>query len=124
MIVMMLPYFDRDDFNAFRGFLFMATGFSGIVPVVHISTAVDPQYLHHFHLGAWLAGGLTYVLGTFFYITQYPECSHKSKFDIWGSSHQIFHVCIVAAALMHYYGSVQVFHDRQLYSCPLPTSLY
>uniref|UniRef100_A0A7S3CPH7 Uncharacterized protein n=1 Tax=Strombidium rassoulzadegani TaxID=1082188 RepID=A0A7S3CPH7_9SPIT len=124
LCVMMFPFFDKDEYNALRGYLFLVTGLSSIIPVLHIIFMIDADYLYHFHLTPWIIGGAFYVIGVFFYITQWPECRCKNTFDIFGSSHQIFHVCIILAALTHYYGSVQVFHDRQLYSCPLPNNLY
>jgi len=61
----------------------------------------------------FLAGGLMYIVGAVIYGLQYPEkaCSHC--YDYFGSSHQIFHVLIISAALTHYYGSIQTFHDRE-----------
>lgn len=36
-----------------------------------------------------------------------PERWRPGRFDIWGASHQIFHVCAVLGAALHYRGLVK-----------------
>jgi len=36
-----------------------------------------------------------------------------------GNSHQIFHVCVILGALIHLKNSIDMFHVRQLYPCPV-----
>ena len=112
LCVMMIPYFDQDHFQSFRGMLFGMTGLVNVIPVLHICCYVEPQYLHHFQIFPWLFGGILYIIGAVLYGLQFPECCCPNKFDFFGSSHQIFHILIVSAALLHYYGSIEVFHDR------------
>lgn len=40
---------------------------------------------------------------------RWPERSSPGTFDIWGSSHQLFHVLILLAAALHLYGMVKAF---------------
>ncbi len=40
---------------------------------------------------------------------RFPERKYPGVFDIWGSSHQIFHVCVVLAAASHLYGMAKAF---------------
>jgi hypothetical protein len=40
---------------------------------------------------------------------RWPERSWPGSFDIWGSSHQIFHVLVVMAAASHLYGLLKAF---------------
>jgi len=87
LVVMMLPYFDRDEFNNLRGYLFMATGGGVALPLIHILFYIEPEYLPHFHVVPWILGGLLYAGGVFFYVTQWPESYFKRRFDIVGSSH-------------------------------------
>lgn len=88
MIIMMIPYFDRDDFDSLRAILFSVTGLFNIVPVFHILYKIDAKYLHHFHATPWALGGVMYLLGAIFYGTRFPEkCCSSNKFDIFGSSH-------------------------------------
>lgn len=66
----------------------------------------------------FLVGGAFYLLGGLIYAMHWPERSYIARFDYFGNSHNIFHLAIVCAALIHFYGSVRVFHERQLYGCP------
>jgi len=40
---------------------------------------------------------------------RFPERLAPGSFDIWGSSHQIFHVFVVLAAVSHMYGMAKAF---------------
>ncbi len=40
---------------------------------------------------------------------RFPEVKYPGAFDIWGSSHQIFHVFVVLAAVSHLKGMVLAF---------------
>ena len=44
-----------------------------------------------------------------FFQARWPERSWPGSFDIWGSSHQIFHVLVVMAAASHLYGLLKTF---------------
>lgn len=95
-----------------RSGICMFTGVINIIPIAHLMYFVDYEYQHHFYIDAWLAGGLLYIFGATLYATKWPESQMPNRFDFVGSSHQLFHICVVLAALIHYYGSIQVFHDR------------
>lgn len=41
--------------------------------------------------------------------TRFPEAWRPGKFDIWGASHQIFHVLVVISAMVHLYGILSAF---------------
>lgn len=122
MIALMSPIFDKHDF--LRATVFSSSALFNLVPIFHISTKIEAQYLHHFYIFPWAFGVFIYGIGAILYSIKFPEKHFPKTFDIFGSSHQIMHISVVVAALVHYYGSVQVFHDRQLYSCPLPSSRY
>lgn len=42
---------------------------------------------------------LFYVGGAGVYVSQFPECLFPGKFDNFGSSHQLWHFCVIIAAL-------------------------
>lgn len=53
---------------------------------------------------------------------RWPERSFPGAFDIWGSSHQIFHVCVLLAAATHFYGMTKAFdhhHSVMGSQCPV-----
>jgi adiponectin receptor len=42
-----------------------------------------------------------YVAGPVLYALDWPEKRHPRVFDLFGASHQLMHVCVLVAALMH-----------------------
>eukprot|EP01089_Gocevia_fonbrunei_P021959 TRINITY_DN8697_c0_g1_i1.p1 TRINITY_DN8697_c0_g1~~TRINITY_DN8697_c0_g1_i1.p1 ORF type:complete len:200 (-),score=0.28 TRINITY_DN8697_c0_g1_i1:44-643(-) len=42
---------------------------------------------------------LCYFIGVLFYSTRFPECKWPGKFDLLGSSHQIWHVFVLGGAV-------------------------
>ena len=67
----------------------------------------------------WLIGGILYTLGAIIYAVRFPECCSQGRFDIVGSSHQIFHWSIFLAAVIHFYASVNEYFMRQMNQCPV-----
>ena len=61
---------------------------------------------------------MIYALGAVIFAIKWPEKYFKHKYDIVGSSHQIFHVCVVVASVIHLWASIKMFRERQLYQCP------
>ena len=74
--------------------------------------------VYKFAMWPWLGGGILYGIGAILYAIRFPERYFKRTFDIFGSSHQLFHFFVLAAALLHIWASIRVFHERQMYPCP------
>jgi adiponectin receptor len=90
--------------------MFVLMGLSAVFPVLH------GLELYGFHdmrsrigLTWMLLQGFLYILGAGLYAARWPERSNPGKYDIWGSSHQIFHVLVVLAAAAHLYGLLVAF---------------
>jgi adiponectin receptor len=60
----------------------------------------------------WVAGGAAYLIGALLYMSRVPEKCKPGAFNHFGSSHQIFHFCVIAGALIHYNESLKTFHAR------------
>lgn len=104
------PKLQSHNYRSLKTYAFVATAATGFAPIGH---------------GIWLYGwqemwirsgmpyyfleGLIYGAGAIFFITRFPECFWPGSFDIWWSSHQIFHVLVVGAALTHLYGVWQAY---------------
>ncbi|RHZ84410.1 hypothetical protein Glove_82g51 [Diversispora epigaea] len=107
----------------FRTGLFLAMGLSAIVPLIHaiiiygIHLCMDAISLKHL-----LIMGAIYVVGALIYGARIPERWYPGVFDIYGSSHQIFHFFVVTAALVHYYGVIQAmgYWHSQNHDCSTP----
>lgn len=101
IITLLAPSLSSPRFRAFRATLFLAMGFSGLIPAVHAATLhwEHPQVL--VALGFEVLMGILYATGAGFYVSRVPERWKPGAFDLTGHSHQIFHVFVVGGALAH-----------------------
>jgi len=105
IIVTMLDRFNTSAYRWVRAVLFIGLGGFGFVPTLHL-------ILQSGWNEALVEGGISWlVLMAFLYITgavlygaRIPERFLPGKFDLWFQSHQIFHVLVVFAAIVHYHG--------------------
>ncbi|KAI5954805.1 hypothetical protein KGF57_003829 [Candida theae] len=120
------PEFSKNYYRPFRSTMFILFGLSGVLPVafgIYKFGAVTTSE----RCGVkWLVlEGVFYISGAVLYAARFPERltyveeadEHSSlldpktgKFDIWGHSHQIFHVFVVIAAYCHWLALVQCYH--------------
>lgn len=102
IFTLLAPALSSGRFRSFRATLFLAMGFSGVLPAAHAVILYwdnNPQV--PLALGYEVVMGLLYAAGAGFYTSRIPERWKPGAFDIVGHSHQIFHVFVVAAALAH-----------------------
>ncbi|GAX73700.1 hypothetical protein CEUSTIGMA_g1152.t1 [Chlamydomonas eustigma] len=100
--VTLLDRFQERSWRFFRAFMFVALGLYGLVPIIHqwfINNSV-PQVQKALLVD--LIMGATYISGAVIYAYRVPERWFPGKFDLWFHSHQIFHIAVVAGALIHY----------------------
>jgi adiponectin receptor len=115
--------------------MFVAMGLSALVPVIHgVKTFGVAQLERQMGLSWLVTQGVLYILGAGIYAVsgfrddvcrtceylnnntrlttlqaRIPEKLAPGSFDIWGSSHQIFHVLVVMAAGAHLIGLLKAF---------------
>lgn len=105
IIVSLWDKFSEPRFRWMRAAVFMSFGLSGVIPAIHYLIAKGFfKAVYHASLGWLVLMGFLYILGTMFYALRVPERFFPGKCDIWFQSHQIFHVFVIAAALVHYHG--------------------
>ena len=51
--------------------------------------------------------GAAYFLGIGFYASRFPEVVFPKTFDIFGSSHQLWHACVILAACITFAASLR-----------------
>ncbi|EUC35108.1 hypothetical protein COCVIDRAFT_37420 [Bipolaris victoriae FI3] len=94
----------------FRALMFVLMGLSAVFPVLHGIQLYGVEHLRRSIGLDWiLLQGVLYISGAVIYAARVPEKWSPGKYDIWGSSHQIFHVLVVLAAASHLNGLVQAF---------------
>lgn len=135
MVVVLFPRFRTPAWRPFRAFMFVAMGLSALFPVLHgVKTFGVAQMERQMGLSWLIIQGVLYILGAGIYAVSGPGCNvytacwcfrHNTRlttsqaripeklapgsFDIWGSSHQIFHVLVVMAAGAHLTGLLKAF---------------
>lgn len=90
--------------------MFVMMGLSAVVPIVHGLQLYGLEQLRKTIGLDWVVlQGVLYMLGAGIYAARVPEKWSPGRFDIWGSSHQIFHVLVVMAAASHLVGLIKGF---------------
>ncbi|RIB08273.1 adiponectin receptor protein 1 [Gigaspora rosea] len=116
------PKFRHPQFRWFRTSLFLSLGLSAVIPLTHAVILYGIELCFFVISLKWLLlTGILYIIGALIYGARIPERWYPGKFDICGSSHQIFHLFVVAAALVHYHGVVQsmIYWHKENYECTL-----
>ncbi|CAH0054348.1 unnamed protein product [Clonostachys solani] len=109
-IVSWVDRFRKPELRVFRASMFVGLGVSGVIPVVHGTIIDGYQALEdRMSISLVIFHGALYIFGAVLYASRWPERSFPGAFDIWGSSHQIFHCCVVLAAATHLYGMARAF---------------
>lgn len=102
--------FRTPDWRSFRASMFVAYGLCGVLPIISgifvlgLHEAAKRSQLPWLLLEAFL-----YISGATIYACRVPERFWPGKFDIWGHSHQIFHILVVLAACSHARGLLNAY---------------
>ncbi|KAI8369433.1 pPR-type GPCR protein [Radiomyces spectabilis] len=119
--VTLLKHFRTPAYRWVRTSLFLALGCFGVVPTLHgiylygLRNSFETISLSHMAMM-----GLSYISGALIYGCRVPERFRPGLFDIWGASHQIFHLAVVAALWAHYTGVLKAmafWHDKNNNMC-------
>ncbi|KDO23110.1 hypothetical protein SPRG_11954 [Saprolegnia parasitica CBS 223.65] len=109
-----------DEHPIVRTGVFLALGFFGLVPLGHL------VYEHGFwdpHVQVILYRLLGTAgfdcFGAMLWGLRVPERFAPGRFDVWFSSHQWWHLCVVAATTVHYFNAVQHYEWRAQHGCPI-----
>ncbi|OMJ66997.1 hypothetical protein SteCoe_35968 [Stentor coeruleus] len=115
-VISFIPSFQDPSMRWFRGMLFVVLSFLGFVPMVHLYFLPQSNMFAN-GLIYFALMGVSYLTGVAIYISRVPERFYPGKFDFIGSSHNIWHLFVLSAALFHYLGSLDVYHTRQSLTC-------
>ena len=118
--LLMQDKYSEKDYRWLRVSVFIMFGISGIVPGFHWLLlnyeifSVELALRHSFY--RLISMGVLYLFGTMLYALRIPERYFPGKCDIWWHSHQLFHVFVSAATLVHFYGISELasFTKRQI----------
>ncbi|KAI1100763.1 mPR-like GPCR protein [Jackrogersella minutella] len=121
IVIVLAPTFQGPRWRTLRLLTFVCTGLSGLAPIIHgICMFGFAQMMKQSGLPYYLAEGGLFLLGAIVYATRFPESISPGNFDIYGSSHQIFHVLVVVATVVHLAGIIDAldynYYHRQCLS--------
>jgi len=101
--IVLNPEYAKPTHRGARTQVFIGLGLSMLFPVFHLLLSHGSSKLFEEMGFRWLlASGSFYIGGALLYANRIPENLCPGKFDYFFASHQIFHVCVVLAALAHY----------------------
>ena len=103
-----------------RAFAFALFGLFGIVPGFHWLLMHYDEFWASLDMKtsfiSLIIMGVLYITGASLYAMRIPERFFPGKCDLFLNSHQIFHVLVTTAALVHYYGiNVLVGHVKSVH---------
>ena len=112
--VSLMERFSEPNLRPIRAGVFMSFGLSGIIPGIHWVISQDWWFSSSLRIAfaCLVLMGALYITGALLYAMRIPECYFPGKCDIWFHSHQIFHVLVIAAAIVHYHGISEMAHYR------------
>lgn len=111
------PRFSSNTYRPMRSLMFIIFGLSGILPILVAIRIHGYAKAVEMCCANWLVlEGISYISGAVLYAMRVPErFTHKDedqtsllrnpssgKFDIFGHSHQIFHIMVVIGAFCHW----------------------
>ncbi|CEL63910.1 adiponectin receptor [Rhizoctonia solani AG-1 IB] len=120
--VVLNPVYGTPAYRWARTTVFFLLGICALVPVTHAYLIYGLERMQNEMGVNWIAlTGTLYASGALIYACRMPERWFPGTFDFFGSSHQIFHVCVVLAALSHYQAVLTGFeywHGQHHGICP------
>ncbi|KAF9485056.1 HlyIII-domain-containing protein [Pholiota conissans] len=111
--IVLNPEYAKPTHRGARTTVFIALGLGAVIPVSHMFLTHDfGQLLREMGVGWLILSGALYIFGALLYANRIPERFAPGRFDYFFASHQIFHICVVLAALAHYEGVLSCLRYR------------
>ena len=104
--------FNKPKYRPLRFAVFVSFGLYGVIPVIQVwleKGFIEPYW--SFLIGL-VTMAVLYIAGGSLYVLRIPERFNPGFFDVWAHSHQLFHICVVMAALVHYRTLVVMIKSR------------
>ena len=79
---------------------YAAASFCQAPGMIHPFVVEDNSFVRNFPVHYFLVGDAFCLFGAILYVLKWPEKMYPGKFDNFGNSHNIFHVCVVICALI------------------------
>ncbi|KAI5805529.1 hemolysin-III related-domain-containing protein [Peziza echinospora] len=110
IVLTLHPRFRTPQFRPVRAGMYVLYGLSGIISIFHgIEISSLEVVRRQIGLEFLVLEGVFYIVGAGIYAARVPERWCPGRFDLVGSSHQIFHTLVVVAAVTHLWSLVGAF---------------
>ncbi|PSK34993.1 hypothetical protein B9Z65_1576 [Elsinoe australis] len=97
--------YQSHEYRNMRVAAFTALGMSAFVPIIHGMLLYDmAEFAARSGLYWYVAEGVVVAVAVLLFVTKFPESWRPGSFDIYGSSHQWFHILTVGTVLLHLRG--------------------
>lgn len=104
-IVSVSSTFRSREWRPYRATLFVIFGLSALLPIIAgIFSFGLKETWERVQLKWIVLEAVLYISGAFFYGIRFPERTSPGSYDIWGYSHQIFHILVIIASCCHLKG--------------------
>jgi len=117
VIVPWLPWFDQKETRWLRITFFISMAASALLPVFHLAFIQGGGATLEWIFPLLKSMG-SYLLGVFVYANQYPEKLFPGRFDHLGSSHQLWHLCVLGGVYFHFTAALSFWERRFEFGCP------
>lgn len=94
--------FQTTNYRTLRACVFSGLGMWGVVPVAHQLTVYWDVWAIRYAFKLDILMGALYLTGAVIYASRIPERWMPGKLDLFGHSHQLWHITVVLAALVHF----------------------
>ncbi|KAF9960355.1 hypothetical protein BGZ65_012448 [Modicella reniformis] len=117
VVVPWLSWFDQKETRWLRITFFVSMAASALLPVFHLMLIQGAGATLEWLFPLLKSMG-SYVLGVFLYANQYPERLFPGRFDHIGSSHQLWHLCVLGGVYFHFTAALSFWERRYEFGCP------
>jgi len=125
LIISLMDRFQAPQYTPYRAVLFSGLGACGAFPILHQTfftwRVVPTPMIVTFWLE--LLMGACYLMGAYIYAVAVPEKWKPGRFDVWMSSHNIFHILVVMGAYVHYRAALVLMAWRDHHRCDADVTL-
>ncbi|CAB4255559.1 similar to Saccharomyces cerevisiae YOL002C IZH2 Plasma membrane protein involved in zinc homeostasis and osmotin-induced apoptosis [Maudiozyma barnettii] len=112
--------FRSREWRPYRAAMFVLFGLSAFLPIgAGLVYYGSHETWTRVQLKWIILEGVLYILGASLYGGRFPEKIKPGRYDMWGHSHQIFHILVVVAALCHFTGLIKSYTYVHTYMIPV-----
>jgi channel protein (hemolysin III family) len=112
--IVVLPSYRHAKYRVLKVMCFISMAIGGTGPLMHFQLQLGQVHFITYWL---LVMGACYLLGALIYVTQVPERWWPGMFDFVGHSHQLWHVSIFCAIIVHFLGLMHMYEWRMTRVC-------